>query len=64
MGTLFPLNDYWWFYLCFGALVVVLLSLDLGIFHRKAHAVQFREAALWTGVWMLLALWTDRKSVV
>jgi tellurite resistance protein TerC len=54
-GTLFPMSDYWWFYLGFTALVLVLLMLDLGVFHRKAHAVSFREAAIWTVVWASLA---------
>jgi tellurite resistance protein TerC len=56
MGSLFPLHDFWWFYLGFTGLVIVLLALDLGIFHRKSHAVGFREATLWTLVWMSLSL--------
>lgn len=56
MGSLFPLQDFWWFYLGFTGLVIILLSLDLGVFHRKSHAVGFREATLWTGVWMALAI--------
>jgi tellurite resistance protein TerC len=42
---LFPFGEYWWFYAAFLALVLVLLSLDLGVFHRRAHAVSFKEAA-------------------
>ena len=53
---LFPLSEYWWFYAAFLALVLVLLSLDLGVFHRRAHAVSFKEAATWTVVWIGLAL--------
>jgi len=53
---LFPFFEYWWFYLAFTGLVLVLLSLDLGVFHRKAHAVSFREAGTWTVVWVTLAL--------
>ena len=34
----------------------VLLALDLGVFHRKAHAVSIREAAAWSVVWVTLAL--------
>ena len=45
---LFPFAEYWWFYAAFTALVLVLLSLDLGVFHRGAQAVSFREAAAWT----------------
>lgn len=55
-GSLFPFGEYWWFYLVFTATVVLLLVLDLGFFHRKAHAVSFKEAALWVCVWVSLAL--------
>lgn len=53
---LFPFNDYWWFYLGFIAFVLVVLALDLGVFHKKAHEVSFREASIWTAVWISLAL--------
>lgn len=53
---LFPFATYWWFYGGFTVLVLLLLSLDLGVFHRKAHAVNFREAAGWCVVWVSLAL--------
>ncbi|WP_051382965.1 TerC family protein [Gloeobacter kilaueensis] len=33
-----------------------MLALDLGVFHRKAHAVSFKEALGWSGVWIGLAL--------
>jgi len=56
MAELFPFSEYWWFYLAFVGLVLLLLSIDLGIFHREAHAVGFREAATWTVVWIALAL--------
>jgi len=39
--------------------VLGMLGLDLGIFHRKAHAVYFKEALLWSGVWVGLALLFD-----
>ncbi len=45
-----------WHWVGFTACVIVFLALDLGIFHRKAHTVGFREALLWTGVWISLAL--------
>ncbi len=54
--TYFPFADYWWFYLAFTGFVLVLLALDLGVFHRTAHAVSFREASLWSVVWVALAL--------
>lgn len=56
MIQLFPLSEYWWFYLAFVGLVLLLLALDLGVFHRKAHTVRFREAATWSVVWISLAL--------
>ena len=36
--------------------ILALLALDLGVFHRKAHVVSFREALGWSVVWMTLAL--------
>ncbi len=40
----------------FNVLVVTLLVLDLGVFHRKAHVVQIKEALLWSVFWVSLAL--------
>jgi tellurite resistance protein TerC len=45
-----------WFWLGFIAFVLAMLALDLGVFHRKAHEVRPREAGIWTGVWVALAL--------
>jgi tellurite resistance protein TerC len=56
MIELFPFADYWWFYLGFTGFVLLLLALDLGVFHRQAHEVSFREAAAWSVVWAALAL--------
>jgi tellurite resistance protein TerC len=54
--SLFPFGEYWWFYAGFTVFVGVLLALDLGVFHRKAHEVSFKEAATWSVVWVTLAL--------
>ncbi|HXY42234.1 MAG TPA: TerC family protein [Vicinamibacteria bacterium] len=54
--ALFPFASYWPFYLGFLFLVFVLLAVDLGVFHRQAHAVSMREAAAWSVVWVTLAL--------
>ncbi|MCV4691351.1 hypothetical protein OFC38_34925, partial [Escherichia coli] len=40
----------------FVGFVLFLLALDLGVFHRQAHEVSFREATLWSIVWVALAL--------
>jgi tellurite resistance protein TerC len=40
----------------FLAFVVLMLLLDLGVFHRTAHAIRIREAVMWTVVWITLAL--------
>lgn len=53
---LFPIADYWWFYLGFTGFVLVLLAIDLGVFHRRAHAVSIREAARWSAMWISLSL--------
>jgi tellurite resistance protein TerC len=46
----------WWAWAAFFLIVFVMLAIDLGLFQRKAHAVQMKEAAIWTGVWIGLAL--------
>ena len=38
------------------AAVLFFLALDLGVFHRHAHVVRFREALLWTAVWFASAM--------
>jgi len=45
-----------WAWVGFNLLVLGLLALDLGIFHRKAHAVSIKEATIWSIVWITLAL--------
>jgi tellurite resistance protein TerC len=40
----------------FIAFVLVMVALDLGVFHRKAHAVSFREALAWSAVWFSMAM--------
>ena len=45
-----------WHWIGFVAAVVVLLGLDLRVFHRRAHVVRFKEALLWTTVWFCLAM--------
>jgi tellurite resistance protein TerC len=47
-------EGYWW--IGFNLFVLVLLALDLGVFHRDAHVVHVREALIWSGVWVTLAM--------
>jgi len=43
-------------WIAFNVFVLGMLAIDLGIFHRKAHAVSIKEASIWSAVWILLAL--------
>ena len=43
------------FWIAFNLFVVAMLALDLGVFHRKSHAVKFKEALAWSAVWIALA---------
>jgi tellurite resistance protein TerC len=43
------------FWILFNLFVVAMLVLDLGVFHRRAHTVKFREALLWSVMWIALA---------
>ena len=48
--------DTLWLWLGFTGFVLAMLALDLGVVNRTAHVVSYREAALWSGVWIGLAL--------
>ncbi len=50
------MTDNLWLWIGFNAFVLVMLALDLGVFHRKAHVVTFKESITWTVVWVALAL--------
>ncbi|MCB0487367.1 MAG: TerC family protein [Cyclobacteriaceae bacterium] len=39
----------------FNTFVLIMLAVDLGIFHRKSHEVSVKEALTWTGVWVMMA---------
>ncbi len=45
-----------WFWVIFNLFVLAMLALDLGVFHRESHAVSIKEAALWSVVWISLAV--------
>jgi tellurite resistance protein TerC len=43
-------------WIAFIAFVLLMLTLDLGVFHRKAHVVTVKEALAWSAVWLALAV--------
>ncbi|MBI3668206.1 MAG: TerC/Alx family metal homeostasis membrane protein [Acidobacteria bacterium] len=49
MGTL-------WLWIGFTAFVLLMLAIDLGVFHRRAHAISLGEAAAWSVVWVVVSL--------
>ncbi|HEY7419757.1 MAG TPA: TerC family protein, partial [Ktedonobacteraceae bacterium] len=44
-----------WPWILFNLFVLLMLALDLGVFHRKAHAISLKEALTWSVVWIALA---------
>jgi tellurite resistance protein TerC len=45
-----------WGWIGFNLAVLAILALDLGVLHRKATKVSFRESASWSAVWVTLSL--------
>jgi tellurite resistance protein TerC len=45
-----------WLWIGFSLFIFTMLSLDLGLFNRKAHTIKYREAWIWSGVWVTLAM--------
>lgn len=50
------MTDNIWLWAGFNVFVLLMLALDLGVFHRKAHVVSMRESLTWTVVWVVLAM--------
>src|SRR6185437_8304764 len=40
----------------FCSFILVMLAIDLGVFNRKPHEISYRNAAIWSAVWVTLAL--------
>jgi tellurite resistance protein TerC len=51
-----PIPHPWWHYALFVLFVLFMLAIDLGLFHRRAHAVSRKEAIVWSIVWITLSL--------
>ncbi|MBL8050592.1 MAG: TerC family protein [Anaerolineales bacterium] len=45
-----------WLWVGFNIFVLIMLALDLGVFHRKSHTVSMKEALTWSVVWVSLSL--------
>ncbi|MCC7376372.1 MAG: TerC family protein [Verrucomicrobiales bacterium] len=45
-----------WLWVGFNLFVLLMLALDLGVFHRKCHVVTLKESITWTFVWIALAM--------
>lgn len=55
-GEYFVFDTMFWLWVGFNLFVLAMLALDLGVFHRQAHAVALKEAAIRSVVWISLAL--------
>jgi len=40
----------------FSVVIIIMLLLDLGVFNKKSHVVSNKEAAIWSIVWISLAM--------
>ncbi|WP_276166774.1 TerC family protein [Zobellia alginiliquefaciens] len=45
-----------WVWILFIALIIVFLALDLGVFNKDEHVIKTKEAAIWTSIWVSVAL--------
>jgi tellurite resistance protein TerC len=45
-----------WLWIGFSIFIIAMLSLDLGLLNRKAHTITYREAWIWSAVWVTLAM--------
>jgi tellurite resistance protein TerC len=51
-----PVSGSNWLWLGFSVFIIAMLSLDLGLFNRRAHTIKYREAWIWSAVWVTLAM--------
>jgi tellurite resistance protein TerC len=55
-SPLITLNGHWWAYAIVLGIIGIMLIVDLGVFHRKPHAVTLKEAAIWSIIWVAISL--------
>ena len=61
-----------WHWIGFILFVLVIVALDLGVFHRRTRAIKFKEAAAWSALWVALAMlfaagmffWRTREEAI
>ncbi|HKR15013.1 MAG TPA: TerC family protein [Pyrinomonadaceae bacterium] len=51
-----PISGSTWLWVGFSLFILIMLSLDLGLLNRKAHTITYREASIWSAVWVTLAM--------
>lgn len=44
------------FFGCFMVFIILMLAMDLGVFHKKDHEIKVKEAFIWTCIWVLMAM--------
>lgn len=55
-GPVITMAEHWWAYLALLGVIGFMLVLDLGVFHRRPHTVSFKEATVWSVIWVLISL--------
>jgi tellurite resistance protein TerC len=50
------MSQSWAWWIAFNAAILVMLAIDLGVFHRRSHEVRIKEALFWSIVWTVVAL--------
>src|SRR5688572_16265191 len=55
-GFMDALSGSTWLWIGFSLFILTMLSLDLGLFNRNAHTIRYREAWIWSAVWVTLAM--------
>ena len=50
------MTTQFWFWIGFIIFILAMLTLDLGVFQRRAHEIKPKEALLWTGFWVSLVV--------
>ena len=45
-----------WLWIAFNVFILIMLAIDLGVFHRKAHAIGAKEALMWSLIWISMGL--------